>query len=1300
MSKNVTVGLDLDVTGLRSQLKQILDALNKLVNDAPEIPIKVDTDGATKELDKTKAQFKKAGEEAGKEFSGGLGSQIKEGLSSSFGNLGSAITGGIIGGGVAAGVSKAADLIVGQFQAVIDKGSEFQSNLASLSAITGVSGADLEKFGSQAKDLASKFGGDATTQIGAFQTILSKFGPDLAKTPEALNTVTESVNVLAKASGLDAKQSVDALTNSMLQFGIDASDPAKLAQESSRFINVLAASAKEGAAEIPDVSAAILQAGVAAKGANLSFEETNAAIQALAVGGKVGSEAGVGLRNVLGLLIKQSGPGAEALQSVGLSVEGLGKTLTEKGLASALTELQSGISKLGSDAEKAAFKATLFGTENASTAGILLDNIGSIEKMTTSLTGTSEATRQAQVNMNTFSGFLDRFQANIGNLQIAIFEGFSKAFTFIADAVSGTVGPALESIGTYLERAWSVIQPILAVIGGVIIAGIVNTINLVAVAWKTVVDIFNNTLDQLVAAFKPVTDAFAELFGANGAIGDGIDIVGIFSDVLKFLGSVLASVGQFISFVAGQIIGFLLTPLKAVAGVVADVIKWFTSWIGKLQDLNTTITVVVDKIGNLVNAIVNFDIGAIKDAILDFGNINADVAKKIAADKAIKNLGDEINKAGEQTKTATDAQAGLNNELDKTGKKDGNKKQSDDAKKLAEELKKAKEALAKLTEEEKKNQEVINADALQSVESRELAKLEIETRYAQESLQREKQALTSTGELRQTQEAIINKKLEILQDQSDKKRKQIEGKAVAEKIKQEEEAAKALTDVTTKFAEERIKTLQDRLANGNVAVADELIKAQRSLIEEALSSQLDAIVQSAPAYKEGAKELQRQLEAGLLDKTAFEKASDALRQNILAKLQALPADTTDAYAQKIKLAYEKSTNEILAQTRAVLVKVNEITKKNKLPTFAESLVTLGDVIKQVNFGDIFGKTSEDVADITEEQDKLIEAVRNGQLTYQEAADQLDALQSKTGETSSKTLEALTAVFQAFASQQQQAFNTALQASQDYLKRNVEINKQLVELEKLKAQELAKLQEDDVAKKLEIEKRYEEAKKQLVEEQKENVTKANELTALSYANLAAAAASSFAGMVLSGENALKAMVLVALDALNSLVPILVAQIIGQSLATNPLLGAVVGAAATATLYALVAAAKAAVSSGFKEGGYTGNVGVNEVAGVVHGKEFVANAQATKKHRGLLEHLNSGKSLDSFPALQSMLQNNNIVTMPITEVQMMRMELTSIRKRLDQMPNGIMNNVGVDVNVGMDTYLYEASRSRMKARNLKG
>jgi len=49
------------------------------------------------------------------------------------------------------------------------------------------------------------------------------------------------------------------------------------------------------------------------------------------------------------------------------------------------------------------------------------------------------------------------------------------------------------------------------------------------------------------------------------------------------------------------------------------------------------------------------------------------------------------------------------------------------------------------------------------------------------------------------------------------------------------------------------------------------------------------------------------------------------------------------------------------------------------------------------------------------------------------------------------------------------------------------------------------------------------------------------------------------------------------------------------------------------------------AGFKEGGYTGEGGVNQVMGVVHGKEFVMNAQATAANRPLLEAMNRGAAV---------------------------------------------------------------------------
>lgn len=110
-------------------------------------------------------------------------------------------------------------------------------------------------------------------------------------------------------------------------------------------------------------------------------------------------------------------------------------------------------------------------------------------------------------------------------------------------------------------------------------------------------------------------------------------------------------------------------------------------------------------------------------------------------------------------------------------------------------------------------------------------------------------------------------------------------------------------------------------------------------------------------------------------------------------------------------------------------------------------------------------------------------------------------------------------------------------------------------------------------------------------------------------------------------------------------------IGQSLAAAATAGSVAEASILATAWATPAAlaslasfgansvpAMAAIASttalaqglavggmaGFESGGYTGNGGRKEVAGVVHGQEFVMNAEATARNRPMLEAMNNGAS----------------------------------------------------------------------------
>jgi tape measure domain-containing protein len=70
--------------------------------------------------------------------------------------------------------------------------------------------------------------------------------------------------------------------------------------------------------------------------------------------------------------------------------------------------------------------------------------------------------------------------------------------------------------------------------------------------------------------------------------------------------------------------------------------------------------------------------------------------------------------------------------------------------------------------------------------------------------------------------------------------------------------------------------------------------------------------------------------------------------------------------------------------------------------------------------------------------------------------------------------------------------------------------------------------------------------------------------------------------------------------------------------------------------------AAIRGGFRKGGYTGDKPVDQVAGYVHGKEFVFDADTTRKHRNIFEkihkgHLDLSLELGKAKILDQLMQN---------------------------------------------------------------
>lgn len=338
-----------------------------------------------------------------------------------FGQLPSALAGGIGGGIVVAGQAALSGL-ADSFIEKIKKKAEFAKAMGGLAAITGLDlvkdAKDLDFYASSARSLGKAFA-ESSVEIVKTITIVGSLKPELLKQKEALVDITKDIITLSKASGgiLSIEDSARAVTGALNQFD-------EAASQSTRYINVMAAGAKEGSSEINETAAAFKESGAVLKASNISFEQSNALVQALSSKMIKGGEAGTNLRNIFAKLLTGTDELNPAVVGLEASLEGLSKLSPAEILKK-------------------------FGQESVVAAMTLVEMRGKVNGLTTAITGTNEATEQYEKQINNLSGDLDKFGQswsamwlNIGSSQDGalrnLIQGVTGAINFISDTFKNT----------------------------------------------------------------------------------------------------------------------------------------------------------------------------------------------------------------------------------------------------------------------------------------------------------------------------------------------------------------------------------------------------------------------------------------------------------------------------------------------------------------------------------------------------------------------------------------------------------------------------------------------------------------------------------------------------------------------------------------------------------------------------------------------------------------------------------------------------------------------------------------------
>jgi TP901 family phage tail tape measure protein len=296
-------------------------------------------------------------------------------------------------------------------------GMDLSTNMYDLQAITGVAGDKLKEIEGYARQSAKTFGGSASDGVEAYKLILSQLSPEIGKVPVALQEMGKNVAITSKLMGGDTAAATEVLTTAMNQFQVSTADPIQASKEMASMMNIMAAAAQEGSAELPQIKSALEQSGMAAKAANVSFAETNSALQVLDKAGKKGSEGGVALRNMMATLSEgrflPKDVKAE-LASAGVDINRLGdKTLS---LADRMKPLRGIMND-------SALVTKLFGKENSNAAIALISGIDEQERLTKAITGTNTAYEQAAIVMEAPAEKNKRLQARIDDFKISLFNG-------------------------------------------------------------------------------------------------------------------------------------------------------------------------------------------------------------------------------------------------------------------------------------------------------------------------------------------------------------------------------------------------------------------------------------------------------------------------------------------------------------------------------------------------------------------------------------------------------------------------------------------------------------------------------------------------------------------------------------------------------------------------------------------------------------------------------------------------------------------------------------------------------------
>lgn len=410
----------------------------------------------------------------------------EKGFNSGITKLGSLAKGGFkVLSAAVAGVTASMGAASG---AVIKIGSDFESQMSRVKAISGATGEEFEQLRQQALDLGADTAFSASEAANGMENLAAAG----FSTNEIMSAMPGMLN-LAAASGEDLASSADIAASTLRGFGLEASEAAHVA-------DVLAENANRTNSSVADTGEAMKYIAPLARAAGISLEETAAAIGIMANAGIQGSQAGTTLRGALSRLSSPTDDMIQAMDELGISFyDSEGKMLS---LSDQVGMLQAAMSGL-TDEQKNNYLVTLYGQESLSgMLALINEGPDSLSQLTQSFQACDGAAEKAASTMqDNLQGAVEQLKGSAETLGITIYDSVSDGLKGLAQLGTDAINQLTSAFQTQgvegLIQAGS--QILVNLLTG-IAQGLPNVITTALQIIQALITNLNSNLPQLISA--------------------------------------------------------------------------------------------------------------------------------------------------------------------------------------------------------------------------------------------------------------------------------------------------------------------------------------------------------------------------------------------------------------------------------------------------------------------------------------------------------------------------------------------------------------------------------------------------------------------------------------------------------------------------------------------------------------------------------------------------------------------------------------------------------------------------------